>query len=167
MHGRRRLIFLFDVGFGVGGDGGSGLGGDVALGLGLGILFDGAAGIIVIVIIAAVVVIAFVLRHVDVVEHHADEVAADFFNHLLGADGHGLRIAAVLDDLHDEIHFAGQNGGVADAEDGRRVEEDEIIALLEFGDHLLHLGGAEDAHGTVGQPAAGHEIETRHGGGLD
>src|ERR1039458_2384240 len=102
MHGQRRLIFLFDVGFGVGGAGGSGLGGGLAFGLGLGILFDGAAGIIVIVIIAAVVVVAFVLRHVDVVEHHADEVRSEFFTNLLGADGHRLRIAAVLNDLHDE-----------------------------------------------------------------
>jgi len=47
----------------------------------------------------------------------------------------------VLDDLDDQVHFAGQNGGVAAAEDGRRIKEDEIVTLLEFGDHFLHLGG--------------------------
>src|SRR5438045_1848199 len=54
---------------------------------------------VVIVIITAVVVIAFVLRHVDVVQHDADQIAADFLDQLLGANVHRLRIAAVLDDL--------------------------------------------------------------------
>ena len=91
-------------------------------------------------VIAAVIIITLILRHVDVVQHNAHEIAADFFNHLLGANGHGLRIAAVLDHLHDQIHFAGENGGIADTQDGRGVEQDEIIPLLEFSDHLLHLG---------------------------
>src|SRR5213594_918379 len=45
---------------------------------------------VVIVVVAAVVVVVLVGRHVDVVEDDAEEVAADFFDHLLGADGHGL-----------------------------------------------------------------------------
>ena len=67
--------------------------------IGLGIFALG----VVIVVIAAVVIIVLVGRHVDVVEDDSEEVAADFFDHLLGADGHRLGITAILDDLENAI----------------------------------------------------------------
>src|SRR5208283_6248180 len=73
---------------------------------GFGVLFLLVPRVVIIaVIVAAVVVVAFVLRHIDVVEDDADEVAADLFNHLFGADVHRLRVAAVLNDLDDHINL--------------------------------------------------------------
>ena len=118
-------------------------------------------------VIAAVVVVALVLRHVDVVQHDAHQVAADLLDQLLGADVHRLRIAAVLDDLQGHIHFAGEDRGVADAHDRRGIEEHEIVALLQFADQILHLGGAQNAQRTAGQLAARQEIQRRQAGGLD
>ena len=38
------------------------------------------------------------------------------------------------------INQARQDGGVADAHDGRRIKEDKIVAALEFLHQFLHLG---------------------------
>src|SRR5450432_1532236 len=84
-----------------------------------GFLFFFIAGRIIVVVIAAVIIIAFVLRHIDVVEDDAEEIAADFFDDLLGAEVHRLRIAAVLDDLHYHVNFTCQNRGVAHAQNRR------------------------------------------------
>src|ERR1051325_7739752 len=89
---------------------------------------------IVVVVVAAVVIVALVLGHVDVVEDDADQVATDLFDELFGADVHRLRVAAVLDDLEGDVHFAGQDGGVAHAHNRRRVEEHKVVALLEVVD---------------------------------
>src|SRR5437879_1632885 len=43
---------------------------------------------VVIVVVAAVIIIAFVLGHVDVVEDDSDEVSAYLLDQLLGADIH-------------------------------------------------------------------------------
>ena len=72
-----------------------------------------------------------------------------------------------MDDLQGHVHLAGQDGGVADTHNGRGIEEDKIIALLQFADQIFHLCGAEDAEGTAGQFAAGQEIHGRDGAGLD
>src|ERR1035437_1594678 len=77
------------------------------------------AAVIVIVVIPAVIVIALILRHVDVIQHDAYQVAADFLDQLLGADVHRLRITAVLDNLQGHIHLAGEDRRVADAHDRR------------------------------------------------
>src|ERR1700690_899309 len=53
-----------------------------------------------------VVIIALVLRHGNVIEDDAHQVAAGFFNQLFGANIHRLRITAVLDDLDGHVHFA-------------------------------------------------------------
>ena len=70
------------------------------------------------------------MRNVDVVQHNSQQIAADLLNHLLGTDGHRLRIAAVLNDLQDCIYFAGEDGGIAHAHDRGRVEEHVIVPAL-------------------------------------
>src|SRR6266496_3297806 len=114
---------------------------------------------VVIVVVAAVVVVVLVGSHVDVVEDDAEEVAADFFDHLLGADGHGLGVAPVLDDLEDAIDLAGEDRGIADAHDGRGIEKDVIVAALEVADEFLHLGAAQHTHRAAGQFAGRQEVK--------
>src|SRR5438270_8768 len=82
---------------------------------------------------------------------------------VFGADIHGLLITAVLDDLEGHIHLAGEDGSVADAHDRRRIEEDKIVALLQFADQIFHLRRAKDAQGAAGELAAGHEIHGWNG----
>src|SRR6266567_5616876 len=119
-----RSILLFDVQFCLVAGPGFGASGRVL------VLVAG----VVLVVIAAIVVVTLVLRHVDVVQDDANEIAADFLNQLLGADVHRLRIAAVLDDLQANVHSAGQNGGITDPHDRGRIEKDEIITLFQFTD---------------------------------
>jgi len=96
----------------------------------------GSRSPILVLVVAAVIIIILILTHVDVVEHQPHEVAADFLDHLLGAQGHGHRVAAVLDDLQNHVHFAGQNGSVAHAKQRRRVKKDEFVTVSRIGTGL-------------------------------
>src|SRR5207237_9963383 len=82
-------------------------------------------------------------------------------------DVHRLRITAVLNDLQSHVHFAGENRGITDAHDGRRVEEDKIVTLFELADQVLHLGRTQDAERTAGQLSAGQKVEHRGFARLD
>ncbi len=68
-----------------------------------------------------------------------------FFDGALGPQRNLARIAAVLDDEDDVVDFARDDGAVADAEDGWRVDEDEVVALLEVVEHVADLVAGQDA----------------------
>src|SRR3954471_24508430 len=76
---RIKLILGFDVHF-------SGVCDGSARRCGLGFVI--ILRVVVVVVVAAVVIVALILRHIDVVQDDADQVAADFFDHLLGTDVH-------------------------------------------------------------------------------
>ena len=90
-----------------------------------------------------------------------------FSMRLFGPDVHGLRIAAILDDLHGHIHFAGQNGSITDAHDRRGIKEHEIIARLEFADKRFHLARTQDAQRTARGVCRSPEIQRWQRRGLD
>jgi len=61
----------------------------------------------------------------------------------------------------------GQDRGVTDTHDRRRIEEHEVVAALGFGDEFLHGRRIEDTDGAAGQTTGWQEVKRRNLRGLD
>ncbi len=111
------------------------------------------------------VVVVVLFDDVQVVDDAAEDLAADVLEDLLGAGRHGLRVLAVLDHEHDPVHEPGEHRGVAHADHGRRIEQDDVVLVVQVLDALAHVARIEQAHRVGRQLAARQHEQARHLGG--
>ena len=98
-----------------------------------------------------------IAAEIDVVEDNADDLATDVFDALLHAHKHVTRQFTMLDNNYRHVGDVGEHRGIADAKDGRRIDQDEIEAAFHIGDEIDHALRIEQTSTVSRQETAGEE----------
>ena len=87
-------------------------------------------------------------------ETFAEELSTRILNHLDRAPRHVTRIPAMLNDKEREANLARHDRGIADAEDWRRVVQDDIKLASHLFDQIRHPARCQQGQGILRGAAA-------------